>query len=246
MKIIKFILFGLIVFIGAFAYLAPASLIQKFLPGNISVAGISGTLWNGNIQQVVVDNISVSNTEWSASPISLLAGNIKADVSINSYNLKGNFETSYSGSSVRASDVDLNGELSLLKPIFEKYGLTIDGKFDADFEKLEMENGIPKHADGTLQTFDTRILGVVPVHLGDITSVFEDQTQGVQINLNNTEGELDLNGNITITQNGAFTADLTLSRNSITPEHVQQTMQLIGQQISEDTVKVIHSGQMGI
>ncbi len=246
MKILKTVIFGAIVFVGAFAYFAPASIIQKFLPGNISTAGISGTIWSGNAQTIVVNQIGIQNTKWSANPLSLLTGKIQADVSIDSPNLKGQFETTYTGSAVRARDLLLNGDLSLLMPYFEIYGLTINGQFDADFEKLDIENGVPQQVDGTLQTYNTNILGILPLKLGDITSVFEQQVQGMQISLNNINGELDLNGVITIDANGTYLADLTLSRNAHTPDQVLQTVQMLGRKIGENSVKLTHSGQLRI
>ncbi len=246
MKIVKSIVFGLVILIGAFAYFAPASIIQIFLPANTSTAGISGTLWKGNLRTIVIDKIGIQNTKWNASPFSLLTGKVKADVSINSNNLQGQFQATYSGSAVHTKDLDLIGDLSLLLPYFEQYGLTISGQFEANFINLDIENGIPKHADGVLQLFDTSILGIIPLNLGDVTSTFEETTDGLKINLDNTNGELDLNGVITINTKGVYLANLMLSRNSQTPDQVLQTVQLIGNKISEDSVKLVHSGQLRI
>ena len=246
MKIVKSLIFGLIIFIGAFAYFAPASLIQKFLPANISTAGISGTVWNGNARTIVIDKIGIQNTKWTASPFSLLAGKVKADVSIDSNNLQGQFETTYTGSTVYTKDLVLNGDLSLIMPYFQQYGLMVSGQFDANFIVLDIENGLPQNADGILQLFNTSILGAIPLNLGDVTSVFEQGENGLKINLNNTNGELDLNGIITIDSNGMYLADLMLSRNGETPDQVLQTVQMIGNKISEDSVKLVHSGHLRI
>ena len=246
MKIIVKLLLGLIIFTGAIAYFAPASLIEKYLPGNISTAGLSGTVMKGNVQSLVIDKIGIQNTKWKANPLSLLTGKVQADVSINSSNIKGDFETTYAGSNVNTNDIDLNGELSLLSPYFERYGLTINGQFDAKFAKLYLKDGIPHHADGTLNTSNTTILGLFPLNLGNVNSEFSPQDDGFQINLNNQGGELDLSGVIYITESGVYNADLTLSKNSRTPDNVLKTVQLIGQKINEDSVKLIHKGQLGI
>ena len=97
MKIIIKLVLGLLIFVGAIAYFAPASIIEKFLPNNISVAGLSGTLLNGNVQNIVIDKIGLQNTKWSAKPFSLLTGKVQADVSIDSNNIRGDFETTYAG-----------------------------------------------------------------------------------------------------------------------------------------------------
>jgi len=246
MKIIIKLILGLIIFVGAIAYFAPASLLEKYLPNNISTTGISGTVMKGNVQHLVIDKIGLQNTKWHANPISLLTGKVQADVSIDSNNVKGAFETTYAGSNVHTEDIDLNGELSLLSPYFERYGLTINGQFDAKFAKLYLKDGVPHEADGILKTSNTSILGLFPLNLGDVNSEFSPQDDGFQINLNNQNGELDLNGVIFITSSGVYNADLTLSKNAKTPDNVLKTVQMIGQKINEDSVKLIHKGQLGI
>lgn len=246
MKIIIKLFLGLVIFVGAIAYFAPASIIEKFLPSNISAAGLSGTLLNGNVQNVVIDKVGLQNTKWTAKPLSLLIGKVQADVSIDSSNIKGDFKTTYSGSDVHTKDIDLNGELSLLGPYFEHYGLTINGQFDAKFDNLHIKNGIPHNADGILKTSNTSILGFLPLNLGDISSEFSSQDDGFQINLHNQNGELDLDGIIYVANGGAYNADLTLSKNARTPDNVLQTVQMIGKKITEDSVKLVHQGQLGI
>lgn len=246
MKILIKLFLGLVIFVGAVAYFAPASIIEKFLPSNISASGLSGTLMNGNVQNIVIDKIGLQNTKWSASPLSLLTGKVKANVTIDSSNLKGDFETTYAGSDVLTKDINLNGELSILSPYFERFGLTINGKFNAQFANLHIKDGIPYDASGTLNTSNTSILGFLPLNLGNVNSDFSPQEDGIQIYLSNRNGELDVNGVINIASNGVFNADLTLSRNERTPENVLQTVQLIGQKINEDSVKLIHQGQLGI
>ncbi len=246
MKILIKLLLGLVVFVSAVAYFAPASIIEKFLPNNISTIGMSGTLWNGNVQNLVIDKVGLQNTKWSANPLNLLLGKVKADVSIDSNNLKGDFATTYAGTDILAENILLNGELSLLSPYFERYGLRINGQFDANFDVLHVKNGFPHNANGTLQTFNTSILGIIPLNLGDVSSQFSEQDNGILISLNNENGELDINGVINVSDSGVYNADITLSRNALTPDNVLQTVQMIGQKIGEDSVKVLHRGQLKI
>ncbi len=246
MKIIVKLLLGLVIFIGAIAYFAPASIVENYLPNNISSSGLTGTLLNGSVQNIVIDKISLQNTKWSSNPLSLLAGKVQADVSIDSNNLKGDFETTYAGSAVNTKDIDLVGELSLLNPYFEPLGLTINGQFDAKFNSLNIKDGIPHNAEGILKTSNISILGFLTLNLGDVNGEFSSQDDGFQIYLNNRNGELDLSGVIYIASNGVYNADLTLSKNALTSENVLKTVQMIGKKINEDSVKLIYQGQLGI
>jgi len=248
MKIFKFSLLGLIIFVLGSAYLAPASILKKFLPNNIATAGLAGTIWEGSAQTIVFDQIGIQNTKWSANPINLLTGKVHADVSVDSNNLQGQFETSYSGgSSFRANDLDLNGELSLLAPYFEKFGLTINGQFDAKFDQLHVADGIPKKIEGILQTYNTSILGLLPLNLGDVKGEFAStgEAQGVIINLNNANGQIDLSGNIIVSENGSYTTDLALTRNTETPDNLLKTIQYLGKKVNDDTVRLNYTGKLG-
>ncbi len=246
MKIVIKILLGLVIFIGAVAYFAPASLIEKYLPNNISVAGMSGTVLKGNVQNLVIDKIGLQNTKWKTSPLSLLSGKVKTNVTLDSSNIKGDFETTYAGSDVHTNDIDLDGDLSLLSPYFERYGLTINGQFDAKFSTLHIKNGIPHNADGVLTTTNTSVLGVLPLNLGNVSSEFSPSDNGFQIYLKNQDGDLDLNGIINVAEGGVYNADLTLSKNSKTPDNVLQTVQLIGKKIDEDSARLIYKGRLSI
>lgn len=246
MKILLKLVLALVIFSGAVGYFAPASIIEKYLPNNISTNGLNGTLLNGNVQNIVIDKIGLQNTKWSAKPLSLLAGKVQADILFDSNKLAGALETSYAGSNVYNKDIDLRGELSLLTPYLERYGLTINGNFDAKFKNLDLTDGIPSNADGILETTNTRILGSFALNLGDVNSEFTPIDDGFQINLNNQNGDLDINGVIIVASGGAYTADLTLSRNARTPDNVLQTAQFIGEKIGEDSVKVVRQGQLGI
>ena len=249
MKIIKFSILGLIIFVLGFAYLAPASILKKILPGNVVTAGLNGTIWNGSAQTIMFDQIGIQNTKWSANPINLLTGKVHADVSVDSNNLQGQFETSYSGgSSFKTKDLDLNGELSILMPYFEKFGLTINGQFDAKFDQLYVEDGVPKQIEGILQTYNTSILGLLPLNLGDVRGDFAQaaEAEGIIINLNNANGEIDLTGNIIVNNNGSYSTDLALTRNMDTPDELLKTIQYLGKKINDDTVKLNYTGKLGI
>jgi len=246
MKLILKLLFALVIFVGATAYFAPASLIEKYLPNNISTVGVSGTILNGNVQNIVIDKIGLQNTKWTAKPLGLLMGKVKAEVNIDSNNVKGDLVTSYSGSDLIAEDVNLNGQLALLGPYFETYGLSIHGEFDANFDELHVKDGLPYNAVGILNTQNTNIFGVLPLNLGNVNSQFSEQDGGFLITLNNQNGHLDIIGEINVSNNGTYNADITFSRNSLTPDNVLQTIQLIGNKISEDKVKIQHQGQLRI
>lgn len=50
------------------------------LPKGISVDKVSGTLFEGKAQTVVVNGLPVNNVKWQLSPLALFVGQIRLDV----------------------------------------------------------------------------------------------------------------------------------------------------------------------
>ena len=50
------------------------------LPKNVSISGVSGTLWTGKAQTIVVNGLPINNVNWELSPLALLIGKVSAHV----------------------------------------------------------------------------------------------------------------------------------------------------------------------
>lgn len=79
---IRWILGGLFAFIVfAVATLPAIQVIGRVaLPKNVSVSGVSGTIWQGSAQTLMVDGLPINNITWDISALSLLIGNLSAEV----------------------------------------------------------------------------------------------------------------------------------------------------------------------
>lgn len=100
-KTISLILLFIVAFIAFVMYLAPASVVlgfaQSYLPKNIKVVGVSGTIWQGRIAQAQINQQLIDKLEWQLKPASLLTGKVSADIKFGS--LRG-FDTPYGKASV--------------------------------------------------------------------------------------------------------------------------------------------------
>lgn len=79
---IRWILGGLLAFVVfAIATLPAVQVIGRItLPNNVSISGVSGTIWQGSAQTLVVDGLPINNITWDVSVWSLLVGNLSADL----------------------------------------------------------------------------------------------------------------------------------------------------------------------
>ncbi|MEG3765537.1 type II secretion system protein N [Alteromonas sp. 14N.309.X.WAT.G.H12] len=76
----------------------PASQIiyAQSLPKNINIYGVSGTIWEGKAQAMVIDGIPITNVQWDIAGLPLLIGSLSADIT--GGNLRDPNDVSFKGS----------------------------------------------------------------------------------------------------------------------------------------------------
>lgn len=94
---LKWGLAGLLVYIVFLVAYLPATTALSFvkLPPNIQVYGVSGTLWHGKAEQLVVNQLPVQGVEWELGFFPLLIGNASVDISAG--NQRASEEIAFSG-----------------------------------------------------------------------------------------------------------------------------------------------------
>lgn len=100
-KTISLIFLFIFAFLAFALYLVPASVVlsmaDSHLPQNVKLAGVSGTIWQGRVAQVQFNQQLIDKLEWQLKPLSLISGNLNADISFGS--LRG-FDTPFGKTSV--------------------------------------------------------------------------------------------------------------------------------------------------
>lgn len=79
---ISWLIGGIIAFIiFAIAYMPAVQVVGRIdLPKNVSISGISGTVFSGKAQTIVVNGLPINNVQWELNPLALFIGNISAKV----------------------------------------------------------------------------------------------------------------------------------------------------------------------
>ncbi|NMH60780.1 type II secretion system protein N [Alteromonas ponticola] len=79
---LSFIIAGVLFFIICVIAYMPASQVvgRVDIPANIAIVGVSGTIWEGKAQQIVVQGMPINNVHWDLSAWSLVMGRIHADI----------------------------------------------------------------------------------------------------------------------------------------------------------------------
>ena len=79
---VSWIIGGILAFLlFAIAYMPAVQVIGRLsLPNNVSISGVSGSLFSGKAQTVVVNSLPINNVKWELNPLHLLLGKVKLDL----------------------------------------------------------------------------------------------------------------------------------------------------------------------
>ena len=79
---IKPILLCVLLYLVFVVVLMPAKWAVQFIPKNAGVepSGVSGTIWQGQAQQLMLRGEQIDKVQWQVKPLALLTGQLAADV----------------------------------------------------------------------------------------------------------------------------------------------------------------------
>jgi len=147
----------------------PMAFVIDLLPKNaVKINQPTGTIWKGEAKQVVVNRkLSFDNVKWDMQLMSLLALNLKADVSFNNgpQAMSGKGRVGYGFSGINASNVILDvssTELLTLLPM--RLPVNIEGDFSAVIKEFSQDKPYCEQLQGNIFWQDAVIssqLGVV-------------------------------------------------------------------------------------
>lgn len=164
-----------------------------FVPSDISISGIKGSVWNGSAKEASVEGIYLRDLKWSLNAFQSLTG--APSYSVEATPVSGFFE-----SDVR---IGFDGTLSMseltaalpLEIFADSSGLRgLQGNASLTFERVKFVEGLAIIADGTVQVADLIIPIVGRDSLGGYTAEFYTQNNGVSASVEDTDGVLDLAG----------------------------------------------------
>ncbi|TRW50306.1 type II secretion system protein N [Aliidiomarina halalkaliphila] len=177
------------IYLVALLALMPARVVLWFapLPQEVAVGGISGTIWNGTIARVRVDNVALNDVSWRVRAWDLLRLRVTADLDIPARQdnvLQGNGRISVtSGGALAIHNLRLAGELDELMGLMPfDSPIPLRGALTANVSEFVLGQPI-------CQQFDGRIIGV---QLQARLAQGWDSLGDYEVNLGCSEGRIDV------------------------------------------------------
>ncbi len=168
----RYIIAGLIVFLAVLVTTFPARVAyNQFAPPDLSLTGISGSIWNGAAAEGLAAGAYVRNITWKIKPASILTGQIAYRVSAEP--AAGQVDTDVAVSmdgSLTLSDLRGSVPLDLVHEAFQQAG--IGGELTLEFARLVMRGGLPVDVEGRVTVTNFYVPNLSSARLGDYQAEF--------------------------------------------------------------------------
>lgn len=229
------ILIGIVSFIGFLIASAPAAAVwprvAPKLP-TLQLSGLSGTVLHGTAAAVTVGGRLVARPlAWQFSPLSLLGARLgfEIDGTLDGLRYAGHVARTLSGGT-RIADLQASGSLRGLLALSGDVGLPLDGDASFDFEALDLVDGFPMRAIGTLQVAGVRLsLGPQPQPLGDLKLDIRTEADVIIAQVTPLSGPLDIGGELRLFADRNYEVDLKVKAKPDAPAQVANLLRTLGQ-----------------
>lgn len=253
MKIFGFILLGLLAFLVTVVFKFPAAGVLPHVNTNpLQLKGVSGSVWKGSAQEATIAGAElpldrVDNVNWVVQPQALLSG--RAGAKLDFELLGGRGEGVVKAN--RVGDVIINdGLLNIPAASLEQFLplplAKFGGVINADIEELELENNLLKRTIAKLTWRNSEIISqmIGDTKLGMLVIDIVPEGEQHIASINNTDGDIDIEGQVSLDQAGNYRADIKLKPTAKTPPELSNRLSAFGRPESDGTYRIRNNGNI--
>ncbi|MGH8251815.1 MAG: type II secretion system protein N, partial [Steroidobacteraceae bacterium] len=168
---------GIVAFLVFVIAMVPAGQITRWLPEQVAMSGVGGTLWSGRASNLSIDGHALGATDWSCRPWRLVVLEWSCRVTVQppggqvSGELSGEFDGAIDG-----RDISGRMPIGILQGVVTPQGWS--GMLELDVERLRIVEARPDDAAGTLVLRSLKAPGPAGELLGDFELVVGEGAVG--------------------------------------------------------------------
>ena len=254
-KQLSWALAGLGSFAVSLAVMAPLPVIAqqllRFSP-DTQLAGVSGTLWKGQIQRVTTPQTQLDNLSWTIAPLALLRGYLAADLETSvqsAIEVKGQCGISLLNN-LRCAPLQANMAANDLPNLLPNHlrAPGLDGSFNAMLDDISWDRkGLPL-ANGDVVWNEAGVQQPVKMELGGqyrakiLTS--DKAGEALNINLQSQDAAIVLSGTIGVEADGRYQADIFLKPAGDADPSFGDVLGMIAPIQADGGIKLKQNGQL--
>ena len=240
----RLILVGTAVFIVGLILRFPAHVAYHwFAPDTVRLANVEGTIWNGSAAEADLAGLYASQLDWRFRPAALFSGQLGFDLQVNPAG--GFLETRLGiGAGGRLTLDDARGGVALdsLRDYLPLGG--ISGNVRIDLQHLELENGVPVAADGTVELLGLIAQAVAQQPLGDYRAILNSTDGAISGTLEDVSGMLDIAGSIRLSADRSYVLDGLVAPTAEAPSAMVNQLRILGSPNSRGQRQFRFEGQL--
>ena len=233
-SVIKITLASLALYVLFLIWHLPANVVLEkvALPKSITLNGISGTIWQGHIQQLVMDGIAIDDVDWQLEVLPLLMAQVSVDInagnSRNSEDISFNGHLQFTGNTIALHDTQvyvpadmLLAQIKLPLPIAAK------GRFSINIQQLDYPQKCQQLA-GKGQWLKAQVSGTQgPIELGNFAANLSCKNDDVAITIQ-PDNSFGIDATVLVKPNGKYAAEGKFKPASSLPQEVHQAAAFFG------------------
>ncbi len=138
---------GVLAFVALLVATLPASLMVRFLPPTVQMAGLSGSVWSGNAERVIFQRRELGSVRWNCKVLPLFSGRLRCEIALE--RVDGRLDavvTAQRGELVDIEDAHGSLPVAMLGEGIAAPGWT--GNADLSIERLRLARGWPVAISG--------------------------------------------------------------------------------------------------
>ena len=189
---------------------------------------------------------SFENVGWVVAPKTLLKGGAGVSINFDGYGGQGGglITRAWDGS-ISVTDFDFNVLAKELEPLLPVPIASFTGELLADIDKITLVDELLAGFDGTLTWQNAALESPVPTLLGTVNVVIKpDGEQSHTVTLKAAGGDIAMDGQVSVTLNGDFAADVLFTPAQNAPAAVLNGLRQMGRPDAQGRVRFQRQGNL--
>ncbi|NVJ64852.1 MAG: type II secretion system protein N [Gammaproteobacteria bacterium] len=231
--------------------MAPAQtvwpLIASKLPAKfqkVQTTNIQGSIWNPKIGKIRYYDLSVENVSADISVLSLLTGNLKAQINVNDFSLKLDGKLSANTNAIEVSNLNYELAAQRFDPFMQFPVKSLKGNLTGSIEQASLQaNGNWNNVQG-IGSWQNAIIDYLEqsLALGNFEyQIKTDDTNNIILTVVDNQGVLDLKGQLTLMPNRSYQLDV--STQTQLPTDLENWIKNFGK-LENDRYRIQWSGKL--
>lgn len=250
MNLTKKIILGVVIYLGFIIALFPASVAVKLapLPNNISVSGVSGTIWSGKIETLSIQRRQLELVQWQLSPWGLLLGKANLDLVIGNRGtaVNGKGLVSLSGSGIDAEGLRFEAPSSfLLGNTRLPFRTEVSGDISLFVDTLQQGIPLCEQLNGKLFLNTVQVknqFGNYP--LGDIELGLSCEDGNVKVRSDEQMNQLGFDGTVLVKAEKMVQVSAKIKETASQPADLKKALAFLGKKDSQGYYPISYQGRL--